>query len=31
VLDPLFEPPDVVGSDLLEVAERIIEAETGRA
>jgi 2-haloacid dehalogenase len=27
VLDPLFERPDVVGSDLLEVAERIIAAE----
>lgn len=31
VLDPLFEPPDVAGSDLLEVAERITEVETGRA
>jgi 2-haloacid dehalogenase len=31
VLDPLFEPPDVVGSDLRGVAERIIEAETGQA
>lgn len=27
VLDPLFEPPDVVGSDLREVAGKIIEAE----
>ncbi|MBI3761321.1 MAG: haloacid dehalogenase type II [Chloroflexi bacterium] len=32
VLDPLAEPPDVVGPDLRAVAERIIEAEkpTGR-
>jgi 2-haloacid dehalogenase len=28
VLDPLVERPDVVGSDLGEVARRIIEAET---
>ena len=28
VLDPLFEPPDVVGADLREVAEAVIEAET---
>ncbi len=27
VLDPLVERPDVVGSDLREVAERILEAE----
>jgi 2-haloacid dehalogenase len=27
VLDPLFEPPDVVGADLREVAERILERE----
>jgi hypothetical protein len=31
VLDPLFEPPDVVGSDLREVAGRILEAEIDRA
>ena len=30
-LDPLFEPPDVVGSDLREVAGRILEAEIDRA
>ena len=30
VLDPLFEPPDVVGSDLREVAGRIFEAEIDR-
>ena len=29
VLDPLVEPPDIVGSDLAEVAERIVEAEIG--
>jgi 2-haloacid dehalogenase len=29
VLDPLFEPPDVVGADLREVAERILEREHG--
>jgi 2-haloacid dehalogenase len=29
VLDPLVERPDVVGSDLRGVAERIIEAESG--
>jgi 2-haloacid dehalogenase len=29
VLDPLVEPPDVVGADLREVADRIIEVETG--
>ena len=27
VLDPLFEPPDVVGADLREVAERILQRE----
>jgi 2-haloacid dehalogenase len=27
VLDPLFEPPDVVGADLRELAERILERE----
>ncbi len=27
VLDPLVERPDVVGADLLEVAERILECE----
>ncbi|HKH75678.1 MAG TPA: haloacid dehalogenase type II [Rubrobacteraceae bacterium] len=31
VLDPLFEPPDVVGVDLREVAGRILEAENDRA
>ena len=31
ILDPLFEPPDVVGSDLREVAGRIFEAEIDRA
>lgn len=30
VLDSLFERPDVVGTDLREVAEQIVEAETGR-
>ncbi len=29
VLNPLFERPDVVGSDLREVADGIIEAEAG--
>ena len=29
VLDPLVERPDVVGADLAEVAERIIEVEQG--
>jgi 2-haloacid dehalogenase len=29
VLDPLVEPPDVVGADLREVVDRIIEAEAG--
>lgn len=28
VLNPLFEHPDVVGSDLREVADQIIEVET---
>src|SRR5215208_6483281 len=28
VLDPLIEPPDVVGADLREVANRILEAES---
>ena len=27
VLDPLFQSPDVVGADLSEVAERILERE----
>ncbi len=27
VLDPLAPAPDMVGSDLMEVAERIIEVE----
>jgi hypothetical protein len=27
VLDPLVERPDVVGADLREVAERILERE----
>jgi 2-haloacid dehalogenase len=26
-LDPLFDPPDVTGTDLREVAERILERE----
>jgi 2-haloacid dehalogenase len=30
VLDPLVEAPDVIGSDLAEVAERIIEVELRR-
>jgi 2-haloacid dehalogenase len=29
VLDPLVERPDVVGADLREVANRILEAESG--
>lgn len=29
VLDPLVEPPDVVGADLAEVADRILEVERG--
>jgi len=29
VLDPLVERPDVVGADLREVAERIVEREGG--
>ena len=29
VLDPLVEPPDVVGADLREVTDGIIEAEAG--
>jgi 2-haloacid dehalogenase len=29
VLNPLFERPDVVGTDLREVADRIIEVEVG--
>ena len=29
VFDPLVEPPDVVGADLREVADGIIEAEAG--
>jgi hypothetical protein len=28
VLDPLVERPDVVGADLMEVADRILEAES---
>jgi hypothetical protein len=28
VLNPLFERPDVVGSDLHEVADGILEAES---
>jgi hypothetical protein len=28
VLNPLFERPDVVGSDLGEVADGILEAES---
>src|SRR6266508_2652452 len=30
VLDPLVEPPDIVGADLTEVADRIIEVELPR-
>jgi 2-haloacid dehalogenase len=29
VLDPLVPPPDIVGADLAEVAERIVEVELG--
>jgi 2-haloacid dehalogenase len=29
VLDPLVEPPDVVGADLREVADRILQIEVG--
>ena len=29
VLDPLVEPPDVVGADLREVADRILQIESG--
>jgi hypothetical protein len=29
VLDPLVERPDVVSVDLREVADRILEVETG--
>jgi hypothetical protein len=29
VLDPLVERPDVVGADLREVSDRILEAESG--
>jgi 2-haloacid dehalogenase len=29
ILDPLVERPDVVGVDLREVADRILEVETG--
>jgi 2-haloacid dehalogenase len=28
VLDPLFDPPDIVGPDLGTVAERIIAVDT---
>jgi hypothetical protein len=31
VLDPLVEPPDVIGTDLAEVAARIIATDGGRA
>jgi hypothetical protein len=27
VLEPLFEPPDIVAPDLLQVAERIIAVD----
>ncbi len=30
VLDPLVERPDIVGADLREVADQILEAETGQ-
>ena len=29
VLDPLVERPDVIGADLREVADRIVEVESG--
>jgi hypothetical protein len=29
VLDPLADRPDVVGADLREVADRILEIESG--
>jgi hypothetical protein len=29
VLDLLVEPPDVVGANLREVADRILEAKSG--
>jgi hypothetical protein len=29
VLDPLVEAPDVIGADLAEVADRIIETDGG--
>ncbi len=29
VFDPLVEPPDVMGADMREIADRIIEAEAG--
>jgi len=28
VLDPLFPPPDIIGADLTEVADAIVDAET---
>ena len=31
VLDPLVERPDIVGADLREVADRILEIESGQA
>jgi 2-haloacid dehalogenase len=31
VLDPLFEPPDIVGTDLAAVAERILAVEARRS
>lgn len=30
VLDPLLDPPDVVGRDLAEVVEGVVRAEEGR-
>jgi hypothetical protein len=30
VLDPLVERPDVVGADLREVTDRILEIESGQ-
>lgn len=31
VLDPLVAPPDVIGADLREVADRILAVELGQA
>lgn len=29
VVDPLFEPPDLIASDLIDLADRILRAESG--